>query len=116
MDNRQAALLLMVMSVLLAPFVEETVFRGYIYPVVGRTFGVFTGVVATGTVFGLLHAEQLWGGWFQIALLVVVGIVFTWVRAATRTVFASFLLHISYNSYILLGFLLSANGFRSLPH
>ncbi|HXW54457.1 MAG TPA: type II CAAX endopeptidase family protein [Candidatus Cybelea sp.] len=116
MENRQAALCLMLLSVLLAPIVEETVFRGYIYPVVGRSFGVSTGIVATGTVFGLLHAEQLWGGWFQIALLVAVGIIFTWVRAATRTVLASYLLHISYNSYIFVGFLLSANGFRSLPH
>jgi uncharacterized protein len=115
MENRQAALLLMLMSVLLAPVVEETVFRGYIYPVVGRTIGVFGGIVATGTVFGLLHAEQLWGGWFQIALLVIVGIIFTWVRAATRTVVASYLLHVSYNFYIFLGFLVSANGFRSLP-
>jgi uncharacterized protein len=116
MENRQAALCLMLLSVLLAPVVEETVFRGYIYPVVGRSFGVLTGVVATGTVFGLLHAEQLWGGWFQIALLVVVGIIFTSVRAATRTVMASYLLHISYNFYIFVGFLVSAHGFRSLPH
>ena len=35
----------------------------------------------------------------QIALLVVVGIVFTFVRAMTRTVLASYLLHVSYNSF-----------------
>ena len=41
--------------------------------------------------------RQLWGGWWQIALLVMVGIVFTIARAATRTVVASYILHLSYN-------------------
>lgn len=116
LQNRQAALALMIMSVVLAPVVEETVFRGYIYPVVARTFGVAVGIIGTGTVFGLLHAEQLWGGWAQIALLVAVGIVFTWVRAAKRTVFASYLLHVSYNSLLFIAFLVSNSGFRSLVH
>ncbi len=58
----------MLIAVLLAPVVEETIFRGYIYPVIGRSFGMVWGIVATGTLFGLLHAEQLWGGWGQIAL------------------------------------------------
>ena len=114
LQNRQVALALMIMSVVLAPVVEETVFRGYIYPVVARTFGIAAGIVGTGTVFGLLHAEQLWGGWAQIALLVFVGIVFTWVRAAKRTVLASYFLHVSYNSFLFLAFLVSSQGFRSL--
>lgn len=108
MQNRGAALAIMAMSVLLAPVVEETIFRGYLYPVAARSFGVFAGVIITGTIFGLLHAEQLWGGWAQISLLVVVGIVFTWVRAAKRTVLTSYLLHVSYN------FLVVITGLRSL--
>ncbi len=108
LQNRDAAFALMAMSILLAPVVEETIFRGYLYPVAARSFGVFAGIIFTGTVFGLLHAEQLWGGWAQIALLVVVGIVFTWVRAAKRTVVASYLLHVSYNFLVVLG------GLRSL--
>ncbi|MGH9734377.1 MAG: lysostaphin resistance A-like protein [Candidatus Acidiferrales bacterium] len=108
MQNRDAALALMAMSVLLAPVVEETIFRGFLYPVAARSFGVFAGIIVTGTIFGLLHAEQLWGGWAQISLLVVVGIVFTWVRAAKRTVLASYFLHVSYN------FLIVLTGLRSL--
>lgn len=107
MQNRQAALALMAMSVLLAPVVEETIFRGFLYPILARSFGVFAGIIVTGTIFGLLHAEQLWGGWAQIALLVLVGIIFTWVRAAKRTVLASYLLHVSYN------FLIVITGLRS---
>jgi uncharacterized protein len=114
-QDRRTALLLMLMSVLLAPLFEETIFRGYIYPVVARSFGVTAGIIATGTLFGLLHAEQLWGGWGQIGLLVVVGIIFTWARAVTKTVVASFLLHLSYNSFLFFAFLVTSDGLRSLP-
>ena len=114
-QDRESALLLMLMSVLLAPVVEETIFRGYIYPVVARSFGIGASVVATGMLFGLLHAEQLKGGLWQIALMMVVGIIFTWVRARKRTVLASYLLHLSYNSFLFLAFLVSSDGLRALP-
>ena len=66
-------------------------------------------------LFRSLHAAQLWGGWGQIALLVVVGIIFTYVRAVTRTVFASYLLHVSYNSFLFIAYAISTHGFRHLP-
>jgi membrane protease YdiL (CAAX protease family) len=93
----RSILLLGVMAVTIAPLVEETIFRGYIYPVLARSLGVGFGVVVTGVLFGLLHAQQLWGGWVQIGLLMVVGVVFTFARAVSRTVVASYLLHLSYN-------------------
>jgi membrane protease YdiL (CAAX protease family) len=95
--TRPLTILFMATAVLVAPLVEETIFRGYLYPVAARSFGVVGGIVFTGAVFGLLHGSQLWGGWWQIGLLVIVGILFTFARAATRTNLASFLLHISYN-------------------
>jgi membrane protease YdiL (CAAX protease family) len=114
-QDRRSALLLMSMAVLLAPVLEETIFRGYIYPVIARSFGVNTSILVTGTLFGLLHASQLWGAWVQIAMLVVVGIVFTYARARTHTVVASYLLHVSYNSCLFLGFLVASHGFRHFP-
>lgn len=114
-QDRRSALLLMSLAVLLAPVLEETIFRGYIYPVIARSFGVNTSILVTGTLFGLLHASQLWGGWVQIALLVLVGIVFTYARARTHTVIASYLLHVSYNSCLFVGFLVASHGFRHFP-
>jgi hypothetical protein len=113
-QDRRTALLLMLMAVLLAPVVEETIFRGYLYPLIARSFGIATGVVATGILFGLLHAPQLWGGWVQIGLLIFVGIVFTYVRAVTRTVLGSYLLHVSYNSFISIAFFIGTHGLRIL--
>lgn len=114
-QDRQSTLLLMAMGILIAPLVEETLFRGYLYPLLARSFGIPAGVLVTGALFGLLHSEQLWGGWGQIALLILVGIVFTYVRAIAHTVLASYILHLSYNTYLFAAFYISTGGFRHLP-
>jgi uncharacterized protein len=109
-QDQRAAILFTLAAVLVAPVVEETLFRGYLYPVVARSFGMVPGVILTGTIFGLLHSRQLWGGWWQIFLLVVVGIVLTLVRAVTRTVWTSYVVHTSYNSMQVLGPLIIAGA------
>jgi CAAX protease family protein len=115
LQDRQTAFLLLVMSVTLAPFFEETIFRGYIYPVVARTFGVIPGVIFTGLIFGLMHASQLGGNVPQVALLATVGIVFTAVRAKTGSVLPGFLVHVSYNAFISIAFLIGSHGLRHMP-
>ncbi len=114
-DSRTSVLLLMGLGVLVAPLVEETIFRGFLYPVIARQFGVPAGILATGILFGLLHAAQLWGGWGQIALLVCVGITLTWVRARTGTVAASYLVHLGYNGLLFLALVLGTGGLRHFP-
>jgi membrane protease YdiL (CAAX protease family) len=69
---RVSILLFAVLGVLVAPLVEETIFRGFLYPVIARRLGIAAGIAITGTLFGLMHAAQLWGGWGQIALLILV--------------------------------------------
>ena len=83
--SRQSVLMLMALGILVAPVVEETIFRGCIYPVIARKFGITAGVVSTGALFGLAHAQQLGGAWGQIGLLICVGIVLTYVRARAGT-------------------------------
>ncbi len=115
LQGHATLVLFMLTAVLVAPLVEETVFRGYLYPVAARTFGVTGGILITGTLFGLMHGVQLWGGWWQIAMLVVVGIVFTLARARTGTVVASYVLHVSYNSLQVIALLIGTHGLRHIP-
>jgi len=112
-SSRAAALLVLGASLLIAPFFEELIFRGYIYTVLERAWGMATAVVASGILFGLLHAPQLFPGWLQIALLCLVGIAFSLARAATGSTFASFLMHLGYNASLAALFLSGAE-FRQL--
>jgi membrane protease YdiL (CAAX protease family) len=132
LKSRTGAMLLISMAVLVAPLVEETTFRGYLYPLFASSFtraaehfghdsssalriGSTTAILLTGTLFGLLHGAQLGWTWGLVAVLVSVGIIFTFVRARTGTVLASFLLHLGYNSMIGLSVLVSTHGFTRMP-
>jgi len=112
---RQTVFMLMAFGILVAPLVEETVFRGFLYPVAARQFGVAPGILLTGILFGGFHAMQLWGAWGQIALLILVGIVLTWVRARTGSVLAGFLMHVAYNSTLFAATYFGTHGFRDFP-
>jgi len=114
-QDRRSIWIMMVMAVVVAPLAEETLFRGYLYPLLARTMGISGGVLLTGILFGGFHAMQLWGGWGQIVLLILVGIVFTYVRAITGTVLASYLLHLSYNFFLFASFYFATSGFHKLP-
>ena len=112
---RQVALMFMAMAVLVAPLVEETLFRGYLYPLFARSFGVWPAVLLTGILFGLMHGAQLGWTWSLVTILVMVGVIFTLVRARTGSVLASYLMPLGYNSLISLFAVLGTHGFTKLP-
>jgi len=112
---RQTALLFMAMAVFVAPIVEETLFRGYLYPLFARSFGIAPGILLTGVLFGLMHGAQLGWTWSLVGMLILVGIIFTTVRARTGSVFASYLMHLGYNSLISFFAILGTHGFTKLP-
>jgi CAAX protease family protein len=113
--HRETALLFMAMAVLIAPLVEETLFRGYLYPLFARSFGVVPGIIITGVCFGAMHGAQLGWTWSLVSMLILVGIVFTIVRARTGSVFASYLMHLGYNSLISFFAIVGTHGFTRLP-
>jgi membrane protease YdiL (CAAX protease family) len=113
--NRSGAMLLMAMAVFVAPLVEETVFRGYLYPLFAKSLGVLPGILITGVLFGLMHGSQLGWTWRLVLLLTLVGVVFTFARARTGTVLASFLLHLGYNSMIAVTSIIATRGFQHMP-
>jgi len=63
----------------------------------------------------LRHGAHLGWTWGLVTVLIAVGIVFTFVRARTGYVFASFLLHLGYNSMIAVFTFIGTGGFRNMP-
>ncbi len=112
---KQTAVLFVATAVLIAPLAEETIFRGYLYPMFARWFGIVPSIVITGVLFGLMHGPQLGGAKSLIAIMSLVGIIFTAVRARTGSVFASFLMHLGYNSLIGVSLALATHGFTQVP-
>jgi len=105
---------LSVFGVTLAPLFEELFFRGFLYPVLARRIGVVLGVVITAACFGLIHAPQLGRALGPVLVVFLVGLALTIVRAVTKSVAASLLIHIAYNGTISVLIFAASDGFRHL--
>ena len=112
--SRSDAYLMAAFGVTVAPFVEEMFFRGFLYPVLARRVGMFLGVVLTAAPFALVHASQLGEAWGPVLVLFIVGLVLTGVRAATKSVAASMLVHIGYNLTLFTMLFFASDHFRHL--
>lgn len=110
---RQAAIM-SIFAVTVAPLMEELFFRGFLYPVLARRLGMFGGILFTSLAFALLHGDQLKYSWAAVLIIFLVGVALTTVRAVTKSVAASFLLHVGYNGALSLLMLIGTGGFRHL--
>jgi membrane protease YdiL (CAAX protease family) len=105
--DRGSLVLVVSFGVLAAPFFEELFFRGFLFPLLGRSWGHWLGIVATAIPFGLLHGAQNHWIWQQVALITLAGIVFGYVRHQTGSTAAAFLIHASFNATEFFGYLLT---------
>jgi len=108
-----AAILTGMFAVSLGPLMEELFFRGFLYPVVARRFGMVVAIVITSVAFGLIHAAQLAFAGGLVLIIFLVGVVLTIVRAKTGSVAASFVVHVAYNStLVIMGAIASRHGLK----
>jgi membrane protease YdiL (CAAX protease family) len=123
---------------ILAPLFEEIAFRGFLFPAfaiaydwlslpktpaarerwrttTSLTFAALVfGAVVSSILFALLHAEQLAHTWAALIVLFCVSLVLTLVRARTRSVASSVLVHASYNLSVFLTLFIATGGYRHL--
>ncbi|HKD86245.1 MAG TPA: CPBP family intramembrane glutamic endopeptidase [Terriglobales bacterium] len=109
-----SAYLMASFGITLAPLLEELFFRGLLYPLLGRAFGVVTGVVLTAAAFAAIHGAQLGYAWAPVLSIFVVGVAFTVVRVRTSSVAASFLMHCGYNLALFSALWIGSDHFRHL--
>lgn len=113
-QDADSAYLLAFYGVIVAPFVEELFFRGFLYPALARRIGVGASVILTALCFSLMHWQQLGHAWAPLLWLFLVGMVLTIVRARTKSLAASVLVHISYNCTLFLVLFVVTNGFHHM--
>jgi len=112
--DARSAYMLSFLGILVAPVVEELFFRGFLYPVLARATGVTAGILLTAAAFAVVHAGQLAQAWIPLMVIFGVGIAFTAVRARTKSVATTVLMHMSYNATIFALLFFSSQGFRHL--
>jgi hypothetical protein len=84
--------LFLLLATVVAPFFEETFFRGFLFQGFARSWGVILGAVASAVVFSLSH-QQL----DIFVPLFALGLALAWVYHVTRSVWGAIALHAVYN-------------------
>ena len=108
------AWVLSIFSVTLAPFMEELLFRGFLYPVLARGVGMTAAIFVTAFAFALMHGQQLTYSWGPVLVIFLVGVVLTMIRAHKNSVAAGLVVHIAYNGTISTLMFIATDGFRHL--
>jgi membrane protease YdiL (CAAX protease family) len=112
--DRPSALLLGAFGILVAPLMEELLFRGFLYPALARWTGATASVIITASAFTLLHGAQLGYAWAPLLLIFVVGVTLTVIRMRTNSVATCVIVHMTYNFVLLLQTYIATHGFRQM--
>lgn len=112
--DARSAWLVAAFGILVAPFVEELFFRGFLYPSLARNIGQKAAIVLTALPFALIHSPQLAHAWVPLLLLLLFSLVLTTVRARTKSVATTVLMHMGYNLTLFVLLFIATQGFRHM--
>lgn len=104
--GRGSLIMVMVFGTVLGPVFEETVFRGFLFPLLARSLEAWPGIVITAIPFALLHGPQNQWAWQQIFVVALAGVVFGFTRYKTGSTAASTLVHAGYNTTVFILYIL----------
>ena len=107
-----AGYLLAFFGIAIAPFVEELFFRGLVYPVFEKHWGLEAAVLATGACFAAIHVPQLGGGWPEVVAIFLVGSAFSYARGRTGSLVPPYLMHVGYNTTLFAAIFVASQGFK----
>ena len=79
-------------SLLVAPIVEETLFRGLLYPMLRKKAGAVVAAVLTSLLFAAMHGNAV-----QAVAVIPLGLLLALIAERTRRVWPCVVLHLAYN-------------------
>jgi membrane protease YdiL (CAAX protease family) len=96
-SSRAAALMIAFIATTTAPLVEETIYRGILYPALQRTIGPGFAVLVVALMFAGPHIPQYWPNAGAILSIALLSVVLTVVRARTGRLLPCFVIHLVFN-------------------
>jgi membrane protease YdiL (CAAX protease family) len=92
-------------ALLVAPLVEETVFRGYLYPIAKAYMGALAAAMLTSTMFAVSH-----GNWAVLPGLFVLALAFTIAFERFGSLWVCVAMHAAFNAVSLILIYLQSQG------
>lgn len=102
MMNESKSIISIVCLVILAPILEEIVFRGILFNNLKRNYSIVTSIIVQALIFGVMHGNVV-----QAIYAFLTGIVFVLVNIYSGSILGGIILHMTFN-------LLGASGIQSL--
>lgn len=112
--SAESAYLLAAFGILVAPLVEEIIFRGFVFRAFERDWGLRAAIWITALLFALIHVPQLRGGIPQMLAIFAVGLTLSWVRGRTGSLAAAYFVHLGYNGSLFVLLYIATYGFQTL--
>ena len=100
--------LLAMLVVCVAPFVEELVFRGVLLSGLASRMRTGWAMPLSAVIFGAAHLPDFNFAWYPVPALVLLGVVLAWLCVRTRSLWPSITLHATNNFVAVLGWFLLA--------
>ena len=110
-----SAYTLSLFAVTLAPFMEELIFRGFMFRIFNSRFGVYAAVLITAVLFWSIHLPQYWNAWNHLLLLAIVALALSGLRAWAGSLLPCIMMHTVYNLVVVLFLYEATDRFRKLP-
>jgi membrane protease YdiL (CAAX protease family) len=110
MKDPTSVVLVAIFGVSVGPLCEELAFRGFLQPLLVRSFGAIPGILAAAVPFGLLHFVQYGNSWRHVLVIALSGAAFGWMRHTTGSTYASTIMHAAYNMLGFVGLLAQRAG------
>ncbi|MCA9564584.1 MAG: CPBP family intramembrane metalloprotease, partial [Myxococcales bacterium] len=98
-----AGLLMVAGRALLAPAVEELMFRGVIYGVIERAKGKAAAILVSAALFSVVHLAQHMGNLAPWVVVTVTGLCLSGLRGQSGSLGPSILAHVVYNATLMVG-------------
>ncbi len=110
-----AAYAIAAFAILIAPLMEELIFRGILFSFFEAKAGAGAAVVSTAVLFAAFHIQEYWGAWHHLILILVVGLTLSVTRAVTGWLTPSVIVHMTYNACLMAGLYVGTHRFHNLP-
>lgn len=101
-------------AVIIAPFMEELIFRGVLFSIFEARVGLVFAVIATAVLFAAMHIPEYSGAWDHVFLIFLVGLILSLTRGLTKSLAPSVVLHVTYNGCLMIGLFFATSHFRMM--
>jgi len=96
-SSYKARLITAFLAVVTGPLVEELIYRGVLYSALQRAIGMLWAVIIVSLLFAGVHVFQYSNNRGVIAVIVILSLSLTLVRARTGRLLPSFVMHVVFN-------------------